>query len=88
MLLERLTVDAIGRPTSLPREAHQADLEQVKSPQYRLIKLICAIFDSARFASQTQIQFDTSGNVWPEPGESLQELKVAIPREHQQTADL
>lgn len=52
MLLERLTVNAIGRPTPVPSEAHQADLEQ------------------------TQIQFETCGNLWPEPSESLQELKV------------
>ncbi|DBB08546.1 TPA: hypothetical protein ACH3X3_008685 [Trebouxia sp. C0006] len=29
MLLERLAVNAIGRPTPVPSEAHQADLEQV-----------------------------------------------------------
>ncbi len=31
MLLERLAVNAIGRPTPVPSEAHQADLEQVFS---------------------------------------------------------
>ncbi|DBA85202.1 TPA: hypothetical protein ACH3X2_005910 [Trebouxia sp. C0005] len=52
MLLERLIVNAIGCPTPVPSEAHQADLEQ------------------------TQLQFESSGNLWPDPGESLQELKV------------
>jgi len=88
MLLERLAVNAIGRPTPVPSEAHQADLEQVILPQCRSNKLICATFDTALFASQTQLQFETSGNLWPEPGDSLQELKVATPHEHRQAADL
>ena len=35
MLLERLIVNAIGCPTPVPSEAHQADLEQVHPPQFR-----------------------------------------------------
>ncbi len=35
MLLERLTVNAIDRPTSVPSEAHQAELEQVSLQQCR-----------------------------------------------------
>ena len=35
MLLERLTVNAIGRPAPVPSEAHQADLEQVSLKRCR-----------------------------------------------------
>lgn len=52
MLLERLSVNAVGRPVLAPEEAQQADLEQA------------------------QIDFETSGRLWPEPGEVLKEHKV------------
>jgi len=48
---------------------------------------LCILFN-ALFAFQTQLQFEISGNLWPEPGESLQELKVATPHENRHAADL
>ena len=73
MLLERITLDAIGRPVLSAGEYQEAELDQVG-----LFKLRCRPRDnfSLSHLAQAHIEFETTGTLWPEGKEGFQDNKV------------
>ena len=76
MLLERTTLDAIGRPVLSAGEVQQAELDQVGQPATALCIAFAHSTSSWSSYIQAQIQFEVCGTFLPEGGEGFQDHKV------------